>query len=87
MANTTAPESSKDDSVDLSFEEALEHLEALVERLEAGRLSLEDSLRDYEQGMQLVARCRKELDRAEQRVRELRELRESAVETPPVAES
>ncbi len=71
---------------ELVFEQALERLEQLVERLEAGQLSLEGALRDYEQGMQLVTRCRTALDRAEQRVRELRD--DGADPTPvlPAAE-
>ena len=71
MAKATA--GGDENGADLGFEQAVARLEKLVDRLEAGHLSLEDSLRDYEQGMQLVARCRTELDRAEQRVRELRE--------------
>lgn len=55
----------------LTFEEALAQLQALVEALERGDGSLEESLTRYEQGMRLVAYCNDLLDKAELRVREL----------------
>jgi len=51
------------------LESALETLEALVSRMEAGNLSLEDALQHYERGMQLTRACQKALDAAEQKVR------------------
>ena len=56
---------------ELSFEDALEELEDLIDRMEAGETGLEDSIRSYERGARLVKRCRELLDSAEQRVREL----------------
>ena len=55
----------------MTFEEALERLEAIVERIETGEAGLEESLADYERGVALIARCRKVLDVAEQRLDEL----------------
>ena len=55
----------------LTFEEALAQLQDLVEALEQGDGTLEESLARYEQGMKLVAYCNKLLDQAELRVREL----------------
>jgi len=52
----------------LSFEEALAELTALVEKLESGALSLEDSVGAFEQGVQLSRRCESLLDDAEQRL-------------------
>jgi exodeoxyribonuclease VII small subunit len=51
------------------LEGALEALEALVSRMEAGQLSLEEALQHYERGMQLTRACQKALDEAEQKVR------------------
>jgi exodeoxyribonuclease VII small subunit len=56
---------------DMSFEEAAEELEAINDRIESGEIGLEDSLRAYERGMKLIARCRAILDAAEQRVEEI----------------
>ncbi|MFO7459445.1 MAG: exodeoxyribonuclease VII small subunit [Desulfatiglandales bacterium] len=50
------------------FEEAMERLENIVESLEKGDLSLEDSLRIFEEGMNLVSFCSGKLDEAEQKV-------------------
>ncbi|HUU82498.1 MAG TPA: exodeoxyribonuclease VII small subunit [Phycisphaerae bacterium] len=54
-----------------SFEEALKELEALADRIERGEIGLEDSIKQYEHGMKLVAHCRKILTRAEQRIEQL----------------
>jgi exodeoxyribonuclease VII small subunit len=51
-----------------SFEGALKALEEVVERLESGELSLEESLHCFEQGVQNAARCRKLLQEVETRV-------------------
>lgn len=53
------------------FEKALGDLEQIVERLEEGELSLEESLKQFEQGIQLTRNCRDALEKAEQRVRKL----------------
>ncbi len=55
----------------LSFENALDELETLVERLESGEQSLEESLKDFERGIQLTRHCQKSLQSAEQRVEKL----------------
>lgn len=51
-----------------SFEESLDELEALVERMESGELSLEESLGAFERGIALTRSCQKALQAAEQRV-------------------
>lgn len=51
-----------------SFEEMLEQLDALVERLETGGLTLEESLQAYEAAVNLVATCQQTLDQAEVRI-------------------
>jgi exodeoxyribonuclease VII small subunit len=50
------------------FEECLERLEKIVQELEKGEVPLEKSLTLFEEGMQLSAACRKELDEAEGKV-------------------
>ena len=53
---------------DIAFEAALAELEELVERLEDGELSLEESIKTYERGVALGRSALKALDAAEQRV-------------------
>ena len=59
----------KTDESPLSFEDALKELEHLVETLEKGDLSLEQSLTTFERGVGLTRTCQKALDDAEQKVR------------------
>jgi exodeoxyribonuclease VII small subunit len=66
---TTDDGAGTDAQAELAFEEALQRLEALVEELDSGRLDLEQSLRMYEQGIQLVRVCSDRLSAAELRVR------------------
>lgn len=56
-----------------TFEQALEELEELVERLEAGDLPLEEALTDFERGVKLTRECQQKLASAEQKVRVLME--------------
>lgn len=50
------------------FEQSLSELQTLVERLESGELSLEDSLAAFEQGIRLTRECQGALGQAEQKV-------------------
>jgi exodeoxyribonuclease VII small subunit len=50
------------------FERSLAELEAIVEKLEEGDLSLDDSLRHFERGVQLTRSCQNALKQAEQKV-------------------
>jgi len=52
----------------LSFEESLQQLTALVEKLESGQLPLEESVAAFESGVKLSRRCEALLDHAEQRL-------------------
>jgi len=58
---------------EVTFEEALERLEALVDRLEEGEIPLEESVQAYAEGMGLVKQCLEKLAKAETTIRELRE--------------
>ncbi len=53
------------------FEAALQELEGLVERLEQGEGSLEDSLKDFERGIALTRTCQQSLQDAEQKIQRL----------------
>ena len=52
----------------VKFEECLERLEKVVKELEKGEVPLEKSLTLFEEGMQLSATCRKQLEEAEGKV-------------------
>jgi len=53
---------------DLPFEKALEELEALVARMEDGKLPLEESLAAYQRGAQLLKHCEGKLSAARARI-------------------
>lgn len=55
------------------FETALAELEALVEKMEQGELSLDESLKQFERGVQLTRSCQQALKDAEQKVQILLE--------------
>jgi exodeoxyribonuclease VII small subunit len=65
---------SKDaDQVTENFEKQLDALEEIVNRMEQGDLTLEDSIKEFEQGMKLANQCQKTLSDAELRVKVLME--------------
>jgi exodeoxyribonuclease VII small subunit len=55
----------------LSFEEALKKLEEIVQRLERGELTLEESLTCYEEGIRLSRFCHGKLEEAERKIETL----------------
>lgn len=57
---------------EITFEDAIAELQSVVEKLEAGKVALEDSLALYERGVALVKICNKRLDAAQQRVSAVR---------------
>tara|TARA_E500000331_G_scaffold120425_1_gene117566 strand:+ start:810 stop:1043 length:234 start_codon:yes stop_codon:yes gene_type:complete len=56
---------------DINFEKALEELEGIVESLESGDLSLENSLKSFEKGIKLARQCQEQLSKAELQVQKL----------------
>ncbi len=56
---------------DIEFEKALSQLEEIVEKLESGELSLEESLNNFSEGVKLINYCRNELNKAEEKVEEV----------------
>ena len=61
-----------------TLEESLQSLESLLDRMENGGLSLEESLNEFEQGIKLIQSCQKSLTEAEQKVEILLEKSELA---------
>ena len=55
----------------VNLEKALGDLEKLVEEMEQGNLSLEDSLKRFEKGIALTSECQQSLQNAELKVQEL----------------
>ncbi len=53
------------------FEKSLAELEKIVQRMEQGEQTLEDTLKDFERGMVLSEQCQKSLEQAQQRVEKL----------------
>ncbi len=51
-----------------NFEQALSDLEQLVEAMEQGDLSLDESLKQFEKGIALASSCQQSLQKAEQKV-------------------
>ena len=59
------------DPADMSYEEAVEALESVVDRIESGEIGLEESIHAYRHGSALLRRCRAILDEAEQEIETL----------------
>ena len=62
------------------FEEMIEDLEAISKDLESGRLSLDDSVKAFEQGIEISKECSKILEDAEKRISILIEKEDDIVE-------
>lgn len=56
---------------ELSYEDAVGRLEIIVENLEKGEISLEESLKVFQEGIELARLCRGKLDALEERVETL----------------
>ncbi len=56
---------------EMSFEDAMKELEAVVSRLESGDVPLADSIALYERGAALKAHCQKKLAEAEEKVAQI----------------
>lgn len=54
-----------------SFEDAIAEVEAIIERIEAGQVGLEESLAQYERGVTLINQCRQTLSKAGQVIEDL----------------
>ena len=70
---------------DLKFEECLTRLEQIVGALESGTLSLEESLKVFEEGITLARHCARYLDEAERRIEVLTRDEAGGLTTRPLA--
>ncbi len=61
----------------MNYEESVKRLEEIVSRLEEGNLSLEDSLKLYEEGALLSDKCRKMLSEAKLKITNINEVTEN----------
>ena len=71
----------KTDTENLSFEQSIEHLTDIVDKIETGQVSLAESLSQYEKGMGLIKHCRKILLDAEKRIEKVAEDQQDQVES------
>jgi len=67
---------------EMSFESAMKRLEEIVQMLEDGNLSLEDSIKIFEEGMKLIKYCSNKLEEAERKVNILLKEGEKYVQVP-----
>ena len=52
----------------MKFEEAYSRLEEILEKMNSGKVSLDDSLKYYEEADQLIVTCQKKLSEAEKKI-------------------
>lgn len=69
-------------SNDISFEQAVVELEAIVNQMELGNLALDDSFNAYKRGAELLQICQQSLNNVEQQVRVLTEAQKLAAFQP-----
>jgi exodeoxyribonuclease VII small subunit len=68
-----AKDDAKKDGTPINFEKSLDELESLVQKMEQGGLTLEESLAQFQRGIELARACQKALSEAQQRVEVLLE--------------
>ncbi len=68
----------------MNFESAMNRLEEIAKALETGDIPLEDSLKIYEEGMQLLEFCQEKLNEAGKKVQKLNQTAEGNFETTPL---
>lgn len=73
----------REKETETNFEHDLEQLEGIVNALEEGGLALDDSLKRFEEGIQLARRCEKALTAAEKRIEVLLKNADGALEAQP----
>ncbi len=65
---------------DIDFDSGLKQLEGIVQRLDAGELSLEESLKVFEEGIVLVGLLTKKLDEAEKKIETLTQAENGSID-------
>jgi len=66
-----AEQKAKNDIEKLAFEGAIKELTNIVGKIEQGQIPLQDSLEQYEKGMELIKHCRTILQKAEKRIEKI----------------
>ena len=66
---TTKKQSQKNES--LNFEEAIERLENIIDKMEGERIPLEELLKDYEEGTKLLNACKEKINTAKEKVEKI----------------
>ena len=66
----------------MSFEEKLQIVQSMAEQIESGKLNLEDSVRQYEQGMKILGELDQELKEMNRRLTVLRDGKETELNDP-----
>ena len=77
----------KEKEKELKFEDAMKRLERIVDDLENGNLNLDESLKKYEEGVQLSQFCTKKLNEAQKKVQILSKKGSGALEAADLDES
>ncbi|MBP8986176.1 MAG: exodeoxyribonuclease VII small subunit [Spirochaetes bacterium] len=67
-----------------AFEEALEELETIAQKLESGELTLDESIQYYEKGVALAKFCRQKLEEAERTIEILQKQPDGSIQKKPV---
>ncbi|MFH1594465.1 MAG: exodeoxyribonuclease VII small subunit [Candidatus Omnitrophota bacterium] len=65
------------------FENALKELEEIVDRLESGDFSLDESLAKYEEGVKLIRFCQKKLEQAKKKIEILVKTKDGKIKIEP----
>ena len=68
----------------LTFEKALSRLEEIVANLESGEITLDDSVKAFQEGKELVSFCLQKLEQAEKKVQKLEEKSNGSFEVSPM---
>ncbi len=68
----------------MSFEEAMNRLEEIARALDTGDLPLEESIKMFEEGMQLIEFCQARLEEAEKKVQKLSRSDDGSFQTSPL---
>jgi exodeoxyribonuclease VII small subunit len=83
-SQNTGTEPDLSDIAELSFEQAMSELEAIVKRLESGDASLDASLRDYKRGTALKEHCQTTLNNARMSVEKIMQQDQDTITTEPL---
>ena len=77
----------KQEKTSVDFESALEKLEKIVEAMESEELSLDDSLKKYQEGIELIRLCSEKLQAAEKKIEVVVKEQEGKLYKAPFDES